>query len=152
MTLQIPLETKSDKTESLRFSIDDLTYKSCNLVFDWEYASFALPIDFYTEAQMEKNISAVLAGPKPSNYNAAAAFSVQSGTKLEEGLDYIETAIARRNKPHYYDYLVKAKLLDLLGKKKEAEEILAKSTELAIASDNEFGQHLIDLYKIQRSK
>jgi len=143
----VPSETSPELVQSMKFSFDDLTYESCTLNFSWERTKFSIPIKLTTEEQLQKAIDKVLGGPAPWDYNAAASYRLQTGKKLDQALEWIETAIEMRETGSYYDHLVKAKILYKQGKSSEGKKVLEKSLAIAKSSGRTYGIELIELFK-----
>jgi len=142
--LSVPSTKLHDATESMTFSVDNIDYTSCEISLTWENTRIRIPVEMHTEKQMMSAINKVLNGPRSTDYNTAAAYRLESGQDLEQGLEWIDKAIAMRTKASFYDHLVKAKLLAKMDKPSESRKFAQKSKELAIAINNTYGVELVE--------
>lgn len=140
---EVPAQHLSKAVKSMEFSIGDLTYESCTLILAWENTAIEIPIELYTEEQMTDAIHKVLNGPRPSDYTSAAVYRLESGKVLDLGILWIDKAIDLREKPSFYDYLVKAKLIYKSGDKKKALTVAEESLRLAEKTGNRYRIELV---------
>jgi len=135
-------ETTAETVESMIFSLDDLTYNSCNLILAWENTRLKLPLKLFTEDKLQKSIDKILGGPTASDYNFAASAKLQTKKDLDQAMLWIDKAIELRQPISYYDLLIKAEILFAQGKKAKA---LIKANESLLLAKKTGSKYRIGL-------
>ena len=127
----------SDFTESMLFYFSDVTVGSANLDLTWEYLKIPLKIEFDIDAKAYSNIKKAIAD-EPDNwvyYAAGANYAVDNNIHLDEAMEWINKSISIQES--YYNYFVKAKLLDKMNKINDAIQYVKKAIAIG-KGDPEF--------------
>lgn len=122
--------------EWMRFSFENLTVESVDLVLSWEKLRVALPIKVETVATVLANARKAVAEAKADDWRTpyrAAAFCLDNNVNLAEAKSWLDKSVAV--KPGLYNLTGKARLLFLEGKKTEAIAAAKKAIETAKAAD-----------------
>jgi len=143
LQITLPAENLDETVQSMKFSIDDLTYNSCTLSLSWENTRIKFPIKMSTEEKLQKAIDKILSGPTARDYNTAAASKVQIGKDLDDAMVWIEKAIEMRQPTFFYDVLIKAEIYHAQGKHKEALATAKESLGLAEKTGNKYRINLV---------
>ncbi|MEO6719355.1 MAG: DUF2911 domain-containing protein [Ferruginibacter sp.] len=123
-------------TELLTYDFTDVTKTSANLVLNWEKKQFPVKIEFDVDKIVLANAADELKGPVGFNWQgfaSAANYALQNKTSMEQGLTWINQAIAQNKS--FNTLSVKAGLLKELGKADESAKIMDDA--IAIATENE---------------
>jgi tetratricopeptide (TPR) repeat protein len=124
---------KKNFTETLRFSFEDITVTTANLVMAWETTtvSFSVKVDVDKKA-MENITKAIAESPKDKLwmvYRNSANYMLQNDKDLKQGLTWIDESL-NLNKTSWFSFWVKAQILAKLGNNKEAIANAQKAIEL----------------------
>jgi len=130
---------KTDKsTEYLKYEFADETASSATVQLQWEKLMIAFRIDvdviktqiasFRKELRGDRALPALWQG-----WNQAAAFCATNKTNLEEGLMWADSAVSFRfgGSASFTPWQTKAAVLDSMGRKAEADEIMKKALPYA---------------------
>jgi len=113
--------TPAEPVEWLRFTFDNLTPGSADLVLRWEKLQLTLPIAVDVNGIVLPKARAEVAAAKADDWRTpyrAASFCFDSGVNLEEGAQWLEKSLAIQ--PAYSNQNLKARWLAKDGKTKEA--------------------------------
>jgi hypothetical protein len=128
--------------ESLTIYFSDVTTSSAVINISWEKIKISFPISINTDSLAFKNIKRAIADVKSDDwvvYAASANYAADNNVHIEEALNWIDKSIAI--KETFYNYFVKAKLLEKKGEKKEALRLIKKTRELG-KNDKEFRTYI----------
>ena len=111
---------------------------------NWEKKQFPVKIEFDVDAIVILNAVEELKGPKGFNwqgYASAANYTLQNKTNYEQGLKWIDQAIAQNNA--FATLSIKSNILKAMGKTEEADKIM--NDAIAIATENELNLYAYNL-------
>jgi hypothetical protein len=89
--------TSAPHEEWMRFSFENLSDSSADLVLRWEKLSVAIPIEVATGEQAMANIRAAMAEMKPDDWQTpyrSAQYCFQAGTNLDEAMKWAEQSVS----------------------------------------------------------
>ena len=112
-------------TEWMRLTIDPVTPSSAVATMNWEKVAVPLRID----VDVNKVVWADIDQAMRMNWDYAANFALESGQRLDEGLMWVDRSIARGET--VFNLWTKARLLQKLGRAKEAVPVMEKSVAMA---------------------
>lgn len=154
--MRAPIQVQdNDFTERLTYDFINLTKTTGDLVLNWEKKQFPVRIEFEVDAIVMNNASDQLKGTTGfswQGFSTAANYALQNNTNLEQGLRWIDQAIARNKS--FATLSVKSGILKAMGKEKESEEILADAFDTATEAElNVYGYQMAnrgDMEEAQR--
>lgn len=120
---------KAPHTEWMRFTVDPTSPTSAVMTLNWENVALPISIEVPVNEIVWKDIDSALA----SSYASAAGWALESGERLEQGLDWVNQSIAMAGED-VFNLWTKARLLQKLGRSSEAAAAMEKS--LAMAEGN----------------
>jgi Protein of unknown function (DUF2911)/Tetratricopeptide repeat len=133
-------------TEMLTYDFINDTKTSAELVLNWEKKQFPVKIEFDVDKIVMDNAAAELKGAVGFNdigFRSAAGYALQNNVNLDEGLSWINQAIAQNN--NFTNLSVKSNILKKMGKTDEADKIMndaiTASTEIEL---NNYGYQLLN--------
>jgi hypothetical protein len=132
-------------TEMLTYDFIGLTKNSGELILSWEKKQFPVKIDFAVDNIVMANAAEQLKGTvgfTAQGYQSAANYTLNNKIYMEEGLAWIDKAIAQNKS--FPNLTIKSGLLKELGRTAEADAIIKES--MSVASENElntYGYQLI---------
>ena len=115
----------SSHTEWMRFTIDPTSPSSAVVTLNWEKLAVPMNVDVNVNEIVWKNVDSGLA----SGYGAAANWALASGERLEQGLDWVNQAIAMQGED-VFSLWTKARLLQKLGRAGEAVPVMEKALSI----------------------
>ncbi len=97
----------------------------------WEKVRVPFTIEFDTQAMVWKQIDEKLANPAATwdEYLTAARYAMQTNTRFEQGLTWVDEAM--RRKESFWNYELKGLMLHKLGRDEEAAPLMYQAAELA---------------------
>jgi len=121
--------------ESMRFTFEDLTSESANLVWAWEKSTFSIPIKVSTREKAVANIEAKMSEVENrySLYNQAAGYYLDSGLDRKKALEWSLQSVEISEKFWNMHTLAKAYLA--VGDTKNAMKTAQKSLDMAKEAD-----------------
>ena len=131
-------------TEMLTYDFINNTKTSSELILNWEKKQFPVKIEFAVDDIVIANAIEELKGPKGFNwqgYASAANYTLQNKTNYEQGLKWIDQAIAQNNA--FATLSIKSNILKAMGKTEEADKIM--NDAIAIATENELNLYAYNL-------
>ncbi|MES2328752.1 MAG: DUF2911 domain-containing protein [Bacteroidota bacterium] len=131
--------------ELLTYDFENITKNSADLVLNWEKKQFPVNIQFDVDKIVMKNANEELKGSTGFSWqnNADAAnYALANKVNLEQAITWIDRAIAQNK--NFQTLSIKSGILAQMGKKDEAEKLMAD----AIANPNA-GENDINLYGYQ---
>jgi tetratricopeptide (TPR) repeat protein len=135
--------------ETLSYDFINLDKNSGELVLNWEKKQFPIKISFAVDEIVMANATEELKGVKGFNwqgYSSAANYALQNKTNLDQGLVWIDKAIAQ-NKT-FPMLVIKADLLKETGKPADATALMTEALTLATEFElNNRGYQLINQSK-----
>jgi Protein of unknown function (DUF2911)/Tetratricopeptide repeat len=133
-------------TEMLTYDFINDSRTSAELVLNWEKKQFPVKIEFDVDKIVMDNAGAELKGATGFNdvaFRSAAFYALQNNVNLDEGLTWIDKAIAQNN--NFTNLSVKSNILKKMGKTDDADRIMkdatATSTEVEL---NNYGYQLLN--------
>ncbi len=113
--------TSAPHEEWMRFSFENLSDSSADLVLRWEKLSIAIPIQVATGEQAMANIRAAMAEMKPDDWQTpyrAAQYCFQAGTNLDEAIKWAEQSVSI--KEGYFNLSLLADMKMKMGSRQDA--------------------------------
>lgn len=127
-------------TELLTYDFVNPTKTSAELVLNWDKKQFPVKIEFDVDNIVMANAAEELKSTTGFSYLgfvSAANYSLQNKTHLDEGLKYINTAVAQNNS--FATLSTKSNILKEMGKTEESDKIMKDA--LAVATNNELNAY-----------
>jgi TolA-binding protein len=133
------------QTEMLTYDFGNLTKNSAELELNWEKVQFPVKISFNVDDIVMENAGEELKGPMGftwQGYASAANYAVQNKLNYDQGLAWIDKAIAMNK--NFATLSVKSNLLAATGKTEEADKTMTEALSLATENDiNTYGYQLL---------
>lgn len=131
--------------ESLRYTFENLTNTSADLVMSWEKTRIKVPIKVDVDKKAWANIEKALAETEEDKlwrvYRNAASYCASSGSQLDKGMQWIEKSLELKDS--WYTYNVKSMVQeakgDIKGAIKSVEMSIKKGEENAKENNEPFG-------------
>jgi tetratricopeptide (TPR) repeat protein len=123
-------------TEWMRFTIDPVTASSAVVTLEWERLAVPMRVEVDVSATVWSEVDETLARlrrEEAQTLAAAAAWALDSGERLDEGLAWAERSIAIDE--NIFNLWTQARLLQRLGRSQEALPVMERSLGLARAND-----------------
>ncbi|HYR30123.1 MAG TPA: DUF2911 domain-containing protein, partial [Thermoanaerobaculia bacterium] len=115
------------------FDIDTVPVsdKAVRVEISWDKVRVPFTIEFDTPALVWKQIDEKLASPAATwdEYLTAARYAMSTNTRFEEGLQWVDEAMRRRES--FWNYELKGLMLHKLGRDEEAAPLMYQAAELA---------------------
>jgi tetratricopeptide (TPR) repeat protein len=133
-------------TELLTYDFINTTKNAAELTLNWEKKQFPVKIEFDVDNIVIENAAAELKGPIGftwQGFSSAANYALQNKTNFEQGLKWIDQAIAQNS--NFATLSIKSGLLTATGKTEEADKIM--NDAIAGATENElnlYGYQLLN--------
>jgi tetratricopeptide (TPR) repeat protein len=124
-----------NKVERLRYEFSDEKDNSAIIALEWEKLSFPFKVEVdYVKAQLE-SFRRELRSDKGFTWNSwlqAAQFCIQNKTNLDEGLTWANYAVSGpfTGQKNFQTLSTKAQILELQGKKEEADAAMKEALPL----------------------
>jgi Protein of unknown function (DUF2911)/Tetratricopeptide repeat len=135
--LRSKIDTRTiSHTELLTYDFINLTKNSGELVLNWEKKQFPVMIEFAVDEIVMANAADELKGAIGFNaigFTGAANYALQNNVNLEQGLTWIDKAIAQNNL--YAPRKTRADILRQLNRIEEADKQMMEA--IAIANEND---------------
>jgi hypothetical protein len=134
-------EKLAKQTERLTFNIADINAENtkANLRFEWAGVALNVPIEVSFDDIVMADIKAKTQ-VNPANYMAAANYYFSTGKDLNQALAWVNMYLAvEGNSKQFWNIHTKARILQALGKRKEAIAAAEESMAIAKESNNDFG-------------
>ena len=132
-------------TDLLTFDVINLSRNSGELVLNWEKKQFPVKVEFDVDKIVMANATEELKGPvgfTPQGFQSAANYALMNNVNQEQGLKWIDQAIAQNKS--FTAMRIKSGLLGQLGKKEEADKVLADAMLIATETEiNTYGYQLL---------
>ena len=149
--LRVPITVKDHPfTEMLTYEFTNLDKNTAVLGLNWEKKHFPLKISFDVDKIVMNNIKAELRGPagfSPAGFATAAGYSLTEKTDLQQGLTWIDAAIA--TSPTFTNKSTKAGFLREMGKQSEADKLMKEAVQDASNAElNTYGYLLLQQNKM----
>jgi len=143
---KIQIRDNSYTTELLSYDFINLTKNSAELALNWEKKQFPVKIEFAVDEIVMANAKEELRGTTGFNVQgpiSAARYSLVNNIDLEQGLKWIDQAIATA--PNNFNALqVKSGILTKMGKTAEADKMMKDALAAAPEADiNNYGYQLL---------
>jgi hypothetical protein len=144
--LRAPIKVRDNGfAELLTYDFVNITKNDAELVLNWEKKQFPVKIEYDVDKIVMANAAEQLKGVVGFNwqgFSTAANYTVQNKVNLDQGLVWINQAIALNN--NFNNINIKANILKAMGKTDEADKIVAdalpNATEVEI---NAYGYQLL---------
>lgn len=143
---KIQLRDLPYSVESLTYDFINLSKNGAELVLNWEKKQFPVKLEFNVDEIVMANAATELKGPIGFNaqgFSSAANYALQNNVNLEQGLTWIDQAIALNK--NFNSLNTKAGLLRKAGKTEEADKLQAEA--IAVANEvelNAYGYQLMN--------
>jgi tetratricopeptide (TPR) repeat protein len=127
-------------TEILTYDFSNISRTSAELTLNWEKLQFPVKIEFAVDDIVIANSTEELKGAVGfswQNFAAAANYTLQNKVNLDQGIKWIDAAIAQNKS--FNTLSVKAGLLGQTGKKDEATKLMDEA--VAISNENELNAY-----------
>jgi len=132
-------------TEQLTYDFINVDKNSGELVLNWEKKQFPVKIEFATDNIVMANAVEELkntTGFGWQGYASAANYALQNNINLEQGLKWIDVAVATNNS--FATLSTKSNILKAMGKTADADKIMADATVIATEVElNAYGYQLL---------
>lgn len=115
---------EAEFTERMRFDFSDLTDSTATIELRWERLKVPMRIAFDTKSIALARVRKAIRWQDPMN---AAMYCVTNNFNHEEGLKWINLSLAIEE--NYSNLRVKARLLEQMGKKKDAIALMERALE-----------------------
>jgi hypothetical protein len=127
---------KGPQTEWMRFTIDPVTPTSALVTLNWETLSVPMKVDVDVTTGVWTEVDAALKKLRTDEAQtlaSAANWALDSGQRLEEGLGWVDRSIAVNE--NVFNLWTKARLLQKLGRAREAVPVMEKALSMAKAAN-----------------
>lgn len=127
---------KSPHTEWMRFTIDPTSPTSGVVTLNWEQLAVPMKVEVDVATQVWSEVDAALKkmeADQAQTLGAAAAWALDNGQRLEEGLAWADRSIAINE--NVFNLWTRARLLQKLGRAKEAVPVMEKTLTMARTSN-----------------
>jgi tetratricopeptide (TPR) repeat protein len=133
-------------TEMLTYEFINDTKNSAELVLNWEKKQFPVKIEFDVDKIVMANAADQLkntVGFSWQGYSSAANYALQNKVNLDQGLVWIDQAIAQNT--NFTTLSIKSNLLKEAGKTAEADKMMKDALDVATEVElNTYGYQLIN--------
>lgn len=122
---------ETEFTESMGYCFSDVTTNSVRINLSWEKLRISFTVEFDVDAKSYSNIKKALSNAEKDDwvvYAASANYAADNKVHTDEAMEWVDKSISIKGT--YYNYFVKAKLLALKGRTKEALSFVDKSRQL----------------------
>lgn len=131
--------------ETLAYSFPDVTDTAATMRLHWGEVAVDVPMEFDVTRivfeQIDHDLRSVLQF-NPAAWAQAAAFTAQHGIELDKGLTWIDRALGQN--PSFANQAVKAQVLEKMGRRQDAEALIAASMPKATENEvNAYGYQLL---------
>lgn len=113
-------------TEWMRFTIDPASSNSANVTLNWEKLAVSMKVDVDVKKLVWKKVDTAMA----SNLASAANWALDSGERLDKGLEWVDASIAMQGE-NIFNLWTKARILHKMGRAKDASPVMDKALSLA---------------------
>jgi tetratricopeptide (TPR) repeat protein len=122
-------ETAPEPREYFDIALVPTGERTMRVEIEWERVRVPFTIEFDVQGIVWKNIETALAtSPDWETWHQAARYALTSGQRLDDAMGWIEKAMTTEN---FWNYELKALLLQKLGRTDEAFPLMEKAKELA---------------------
>ena len=134
------------ETELLTYDFINITKNSAELVLNWEKKQLPVKIEFAVDSIVMANAAEELKGPTGfgwQGYASAANYALQNNVNLEQGLVWIDQAVAQNKS--FATLNTKSGILKQMGRTSEADSTV--NAAIAISTENElnlYGYQLLN--------
>lgn len=132
-------------TEMLTYDFINVTKNSAELVLDWEKKQFPVKIEFAVDSIVMANAEQELkntVGFTWQGYASAANYALQNKVNLEEGMKWIDQAVAQNK--NFMTLNIKSGLLKGQGKNDESDKTMKEAIDIATENElNQYGYQLL---------
>ncbi|MDO4230352.1 MAG: DUF2911 domain-containing protein [Capnocytophaga sp.] len=144
--------TNNTDTEAFTIDISPVSVDAGVIEIRWEKTSARIPFQTETIAQVTENIAKNLTPTSSSDdYYDAALFLLNAKKDYDKALAYINTSIEKDGEAPHYSLWLKARILNALGKRKEAiqnaEASLKKAQKLGNKSYIRLNERLLQEWR-----
>ena len=135
-----------DFTELLTYDFENIAKTSADLVLNWEKKQFPVKVEFDVDNIVMSNAEDQLKGSTGfswQGFSSAANYALQNNTNLDQGLKWIDQAIAQNKS--FTTLSVKSGILRAQGNEKEADDILEDAFNTATEAElNVYGYRMVN--------
>jgi tetratricopeptide (TPR) repeat protein len=134
------------QTELLTYDFINITKNSAELVLSWEKKEFPVKIEFAVDSIVMANAAEELKGQTGftwQGYASAANYALQNKVNLEQGLNWIDQAIAQNT--NFTTLSIKSGILKETGKTEDADKTMKEAIDIATENEmNQYGYQLLN--------
>lgn len=135
--IQASAKKLSERVETMQLFWKDVTPQHAELTLEWEYTSVSLPVQFFTNQQVEQSIASHLDADAPANdYYLAARYFLENNLDLAAAAQWMTTWL-EKNGPQFGILRYQALIEYKRGMYEEAFSTLQQSLRLARQAGNE---------------
>lgn len=123
---------KAPHTEWMRFTIDPVAANAAVVTLNWETVAIPMRVEVDVNQRVWADVDAALAKLKTDEaqtLGTAANWALESGQRLEQGLEWANRSIAINE--NVFNLWTKARLLQKLGRSREAVPVIDKAVSMA---------------------
>jgi hypothetical protein len=133
--IKVPFTKSEPKVERMRFTFENMTSKSADLVFAWDFMSFSVPVKVDSDAKAEVNLKAKMAefDSQYSFYNEAAAYYLAEGKDPKQALEWAQKSVEMS--PKFWNMHTLAKAYKAVGDNAQALTTAENSMKMAREAD-----------------
>lgn len=131
------LPVKSEFRETLEFTINNITFNTASVNFNWENVQFSFKVETDVLTLAYPKMKDAVANAKADDwqvYISCANFCAEHNVYLEDALMWTEKAIAIGG--HYTSYFSKAKVLHMMNRNIDALKFIQKTREVGSKEKN----------------
>ncbi len=141
-TVKTEMKKSPEKVERMRFTFENITNNSADLVFNWDHMTFSIPVMVDTDAKAQINLEKKMKefDNQYSFYNEAASYYLASGKDPKQALAWAEQSVEMQAK--FWNTHTLAKAYHANGDTKNAISTAERS--MALAKDADY-QAYIDM-------
>ncbi len=135
---EVPARNSADYVESFTLQFADVKTDSVNLELRWANAVVSIPFTMEVNQKIAAQMAKLLENPDKvphRTYFQAAEYNLHNDGNLTEALTWINVALEQKAKEPRYG-LLKAKIQEKQGDRKEALNTINQAHDWAVKSDN----------------
>jgi hypothetical protein len=132
----VPVTPSAEKVETMRFSFENVTNTSADLVLAWDLTKIMIPIETKSKEMTLANIKAAMGGPGYNDYYQAAKFYRTEGMDMKQAVEWSTKATELAGPDRYWIWREHSLCLAAAGDKKGAIEAANKSIAAAEKAGN----------------
>ena len=146
---KVPVISNPLKEETFTIQFTDLTTNACNIRLSWENTVVNIPVMVEVDSKILAQIDTLVSDMDFASHRAlfqAAEYFLHNKKNLDKALSWINSALQKSENNFRYG-LLKAKILNAKGSKKEAIEAIDMAHQWAVLAGNANYMEQTALYK-----